>query len=164
MQTTHDHRFDAPVDEVARMLADPAFLHRRARAAGADSEDVVVDGDASGAFTVAIRRTVPASSIPTEFRGFVGRDLQVTYTEAWEGPEPGGRRGTFAVEIAGAPGHMAGELTLLAEEEATTFAARGNVHVTMPLFGAVIERAVADAVDKALTAELAAADAWLAER
>ena len=145
------------------MLADDEFVRRRAAAAGGgdDEGDVWVEGTADTAFSVSIRRVVPASSIPKEFRSLVGSELHVRYTEAWEAPTGDDRVGTFAVEIVGAPGHAAGALGLSPAGDGCDFLATGDVKVSVPLFGAMVERAVKDAVLKGLEAELAAADAWL---
>jgi hypothetical protein len=149
---------------VIGLFADPEFAARRANAAGAQEGEAWVDGTADGEFTVSIRRVVPATSIPAEFRSFVGKDLHVRYTEVWQAPSPAvhDRVGTFAVEIVGAPGHAAGAVGLTAQGESTDFLATGEVKVSIPLFGGMVEKVVVDAVVKGLDQELAAADAWLA--
>ena len=161
MEFTHQHIFGASLDRAVEMLADPDFAHERARASGAADSEAWVDGTANTAFTVSIRRTVPATSIPSEFRSFVGRDLHVRYTEAWQAPSGDDRIGTFAVEIVGAPGHVGGALGLTPQADDCEFLATGEVKVAIPLFGAMVEKAVMDAVLKGLVLELTAADAWL---
>jgi len=161
VEFTHQHMFAASLDQAVRMLADEDFAHERARATGADDGEAWVDGSADTAFTVAIRRTVPATSIPSEFRSFVGKDLHVRYTEVWEPPSGNDRIGTFAVEIVGAPGHVGGALGLTPHGDSTEFLATGEVKVSIPLFGSMVERAVMEAVLKGLTMELALADKWL---
>ncbi len=162
MEFTHQHTFAASLDRAVEMLADPGFARARARASGAEDGEAWVDGTADTAFTVAIRRTVPATSIPSEFRSFVGKDLHVRYTEAWLAPSGDDRVGTFAVEIVGAPGHVGGALGLTAAGDGCEFLATGEVKVGIPLFGAMVEKAVMEAVLKGLALELTAADAWLA--
>jgi hypothetical protein len=144
------------------MLADETFAHRRAAASGTAEGEVWVDGTPATGFTVSIRRVVPATSIPAEFRSFVGNDLHVRYTEVWQAPSEADAIGTFSVEIVGAPGHAAGALGLAPSEAGTDFLATGEIKVTIPLFGGMIERVLADAVIKGLSQELSAADAWLA--
>jgi hypothetical protein len=161
VEFTHQHMFAASLDRVVEMLADEGFAHERARASGAADGEAWVDGTAATAFTVSIRRSVPATSIPSEFRSFVGKDLHVRYTEAWEAPSGDDRIGTFAVEIVGAPGHVGGALGLTPLADGTEFLATGEVKVSIPLFGSIVERAVMDAVLKGLSLELAAADEWL---
>ncbi|SEJ20163.1 DUF2505 domain-containing protein [Demequina mangrovi] len=162
MKITHTHRFSAGVDDVWTMLTSQEFGHARAEAMGTEAHDVDVDAREDGSRAVTLRADVPASSIPSEARGLVGRDLAVTYTEVWEPPTGDDRVGTFAVEIAGAPGHVSGAIGLTPDGAATELLATGDVTAHVPLFGAMIERAVAGAVQKALTAQLESADAWLA--
>lgn len=162
MEITHRHEFAASVPQVMAMFASEEFAQRRARAAGATDAEVVVDGDANGDFTVSIRRIVPSSSIPAEFRSFVGSDLTVRYVEAWQAPDGDDRVGTFVVEIVGAPGHARGALGVAPAGDGTEFIATGEVSVNVPLIGGMIERGVAEAVRDGLTKELLAADAWLA--
>lgn len=166
MQITHQHTFHASLDQVVAMLANEQFAAQRASASGATEQDVLVDGEPATGFTVLIRRTVPSSSIPAEFRSFVGKELTVKYTEAWEPPQAdqNDRVGTFAMEIAGAPGHVSGAIGLTPGDGTVDFFATGKVEVSVPLVGAIIERAVAQTMEHGFVAELAAADAWLANR
>ncbi len=162
MKLIHRHHFDAPLARVSAMLEDEEFAQSRAEAMGSAVLEVDVDRRSSGALVVCLRAQVPTSSIPAEFRSFVGRDLTITYTEAWEPLGAADRIGTFAVDVAGAPGHVAGAVGLTADGERTEFLATGDVVAHVPLVGAMIEKAVGGAVERAIAAEMAAADAWLA--
>ena len=168
MRITYEHRFAAPLDDVVAMMGDEDFAASRASASGADKSDVFVDHDADGSFTVVIRRTVPANAIPAEFRAFVGSSIAVRYTEVWSAPEHNGdtadREGTFALEIPGTPGHARGAVVLRPDGDGTAFGLAGDVHAPVPIVGAVVERAIASAIEQALPAEFAAADAWLAAK
>lgn len=166
MRITFEHRFDATLDKVVAMLSDEGFAATRARASGAADCDVLVDRLDDGAFTVVIRRTVPADTIPAELRSLIGGQLTVRYTEAWASAAFNGdlsdREGTFALDIPGAPGHARGAVVLKPDGTGTAFGLAGEVQASVPLFGAVVERTLAEAIEKALPRELAAADEWLA--
>ncbi|WP_291377596.1 DUF2505 domain-containing protein [Demequina sp.] len=166
MKINHEHHFDASIDDVVAMFSNEEFAAKRARATGAEGSDVLVDADEDGAFTVVIRRIIPATTIPAEFRAFVGSQIHVRYTEAWDAPdasrEDGGREGTFAMEIPGTPGHARGVVVLTPAGTGADFEVSGEVQASVPLVGAMVERAVASAIGQALPKELAAADAWLA--
>ncbi|MFV0285481.1 MAG: DUF2505 domain-containing protein [Demequina sp.] len=162
MQITHTHRFHASVEDVMSMLADESFAHVRGATGDAEDGDAVVSGTADGPFHVSIRRTMPSTTIPQEFRSFVGSSLTVKYTEAWQGPAEDGRHATFSVEIMGAPGHASGRLSVTPDGDGSVFQVDGTVSVKVPLFGAMIAQAVSKAVLRGLEAELAEADAWLA--
>ncbi len=163
MRITYQHRFDAPLSRVVTMLQDEDCARARAKAAGAADVDVIVDVLPDGAFTIAVRRTVQSASIPSEFRSLVGSELSVRYTEAWDAPSPGveGREGTFAMEIAGAPGHARGSLVLTPDGDATAFGLAGDVQAPVPLVGPLVEKTVVAAIEASLPRELEAADAWL---
>lgn len=163
MRITYQHRFKAPLDHVVTMLKNEDCARERAKAAGAAGVDVMVDVLPDGAFTVSVRRTVPSASIPAEFRSFVGSELSVRYTEAWDAPSDDveGREGTFAMEIAGAPGHARGSLVLTPDGDATAFGLAGEVQAPVPLVGPMVEKTVVAAIEVSLPRELEAADAWL---
>src|SRR5690554_7891376 len=127
MEFTHLHNFSAPTDAVAALLANPDFVNARGHSLDGASADAIVGDSVEEGFSVSIRRTVPASSIPAEFRSFVGSDLDVRYTEAWEAADGDARDGTFAVEILGSPGHASGKVRMEAEGDITRFAAVGTV-------------------------------------
>ena len=166
MRITYDHHFAAPIDRVVALLSNEEFAKERARAAGAAHADVLIDHFDDGAFTVVIRRSTPADSIPPELRGLVGGQLVARYTEAWAAAEhngdPSDREGTFALEIPGTPGHARGAVVLKPIGDGTAFGLAGEVQATLPLFGALVERTIAEAIERALPLELATADAWLA--
>lgn len=162
MDISHQHDFHASPDAVAALLAREDFAYARSDATGAAHAEPIVDGTPSTGFSVSIRRTVPAASIPAEVRSFVGSDLSVRYSEVWDAAISGERTGTFALEIVGAPGHASGDLWLEPHGDITRFTAQGTVTARVPLVGPMIEKAVGAAVLKALQQELAVADEWLA--
>ncbi len=163
MELAAAHMFKAPLPRVAAMYADEAFARMRGLATGATECDAVVDGDSSGAFSVAIRRVMPTEGLQPEFRPWIGPSITVRYTEAWEPPSDSARHGTFAVEIVGAPARATGTVSLSREGDATAFVLQGTVVAKVPFLGALVTQAVVDAIGQGLDRELAAADDWLAK-
>ncbi|MBD3780047.1 MULTISPECIES: DUF2505 domain-containing protein [unclassified Cellulomonas] len=144
------------------MLADPDYVRAKVRASGADDLHVDVTPGDAGAFTVTTRRALPTDLIPPNIRAFVGSTLEVRQAEAWEGPqEDGARRGTVAVEIAGAPVRLTGTVALTGGPGGSTITYEGELKAHVPLFGATVEQAAAGAVRGALEAEEAVARAWV---
>ncbi|MFW2513098.1 DUF2505 domain-containing protein [Demequina sp. SO4-13] len=164
MDISHSHDFHASPDDISALFADESFARARSDASGAAHSDAIVDGTPATGFSVSIRQSVPASSIPSEVRPFVGSELNVRFTEVWDPATAGARTGTFAVEIVGTPGHASGSLRLDPHGDITQFTVDGAVSVRVPLVGPMIEKAVATAVIKALREELVTADEWLARR
>lgn len=157
-------QYDATVERVAAMLADPAFVEAKVRASGATAQQVDVVGTSDEPFTVTTRRQMPTTSIPSQFRSFVGASLEVRQVEAWEGPESGARRGTVVVEITGAPVRLTGTMHLgPGSDGGTAHRYEGELKASIPLFGAAVEEALATAVREAIAAEERVATGWLAD-
>ena len=156
-----DHSFKAPLDRVVAMYANEEFADERGRATGASECDTVVDGDASTAFTVAIRRILQTEGIQPEFKPFIGSSITVRYSEAWEPPDNDLREGTFAIDIVGVPARAAGTLTLVSKGDTTDFSLRGTVSAHVPFLAGLVTQAIIDSVATSLDKELTAADAWL---
>ncbi|GAA1710677.1 DUF2505 domain-containing protein [Isoptericola hypogeus] len=166
MHLTVELTYAADADEVVAMLADEAFVRWRAtRTAGGTVEQVDVSGSPGEGFTIAVRRTLPTDLIPTQVRPFVGDRLEVRQAEAWEPAtgSGGGRVGTVALEIAGAPVRVTGTVAI---EPLPGGGCRqvydGVVRASVPLFGAVVAEAAAHAVRSTLEAEGEAGREWLA--
>ncbi len=154
-------QFDAGPDRVTEMLADRAFVEAVADATGATSHQVDVAADPDGSFTATTRRQMPTTDIPAQFRSVVGSTLEVLQVDAWEAPDEEGRRGTVVVEITGAPVRVTGTLRLTSAGGVTTRRADAEIKASIPLFGAAVESAVADALREAVAAEERIAKDWL---
>jgi len=141
---------------VARLLADPDLARDAISASGAVCEHVAVVGDADGPFTVTTLRALPAEQVPAAVRGFVGSRLQVRQVEMWDAPDDEhARAGTVTVEVVGAPVRLDARGTLVAHggaAAATAVRYDGELRAAVPLFGAVVEQTVAQAVREALVA------------
>jgi len=155
--------YPATVPASAAMLADEGFLQRRLAAAGASESriDVARDGDA---FTVSMATRLPTDDVPASFRSFVGASLEVRIVEAWEAPlATGERRGTIAVDIAGAPVAVSGHMRLVTDGAGARHDVRGEVRASVPLFGRAIEEAASSAVQSVLTGQERVAREHLAD-
>lgn len=166
MHLTVELTYPASVEDVVAMLADESFVRWRAQrstGSGGTVEQADVTGTAEAGFTVAVRRTLPTDLIPAQVRPFVGGQLEVRQAEAWEAPTGPRRVGTVALEITGAPVRVTGTVAL---EPLPEGGARqvydGEVRASVPLFGAVVAQAAADAVRSTLEAEGRAGREWLA--
>lgn len=147
----------------AVMLADPVYVRAKVRASGAEEIALDVTPGDGDAFTVTTRRSLPTDLIPPNVRAFVGARLEVRQVEAWEGPSAdGGRRGTVAVEIAGAPVRLTGTVTLSGDASSSTIVYDGELKASVPLFASAVEEAAATAVRSALEAEQGVAREWVA--
>ena len=166
MHLTVELTYPASVDDVVGMLADESFVRWRAQrsAGGGTVEQADVTGSPEAGFTVAVRRTLPTDMIPAQVRPFVGAQLEVRQAEAWEAPTGARRVGTVALEITGAPVRVTGTVALepLPQGGGVRQVYDGEVRASVPLFGAVVAEAAADAVRTTLEAEGRAGREWLA--
>ena len=165
MRTSIDLHFPVPTDAVVQLVNDVEFIRLKAEHVGSRVIQVDVTAGPDGSFTSSVRRTIASDQIPPQVRSFVGNELEIRQTEAWaepmDGPQ-GQRHGTVSVEITGAPVRMTGSILLVPTEGGSVMTYSGEVKSPIPLVGATIEAAAADAIRQALTQEAAYAAVWLA--
>ncbi len=157
MRFVHEMTYDAAPDEVAAMLADPAF-----RTEVCDYQQVldhtVSVSESGGAVVVTVDQVQQARGIPSYAVAFVGDRIEICQRETW-------RSSTAAdvqVTVPGKPARMTGTITLRADGDRTVETVAGEVTVSVPLVGGKIEAVVGDVIRMALDAEHAVAVGWLA--
>lgn len=149
-------RYAAGPDAVAALLADPDFVAEVCAASGAHEWTVDVTGDHHGAFTVVSSRHLPVDQLPEAARRLLGRTLRVRETDRWQAPDAAGvRSGTVELDIPGAPVRARATMTLGPEDGPGGAASggasvpggtcsvqvlTGEIHATVPLLGARVER------------------------
>ena len=150
MATTLTHRleYDAPLAEVAAMLADQSFredvcAYQRVLRSRVE---IQVDGDTK---TVLVEQVQPAKGIPGFAKKFVGDEIDIVQREEWSSPDSA----ELHVSIPGKPGDMAGTIRLTESGGRTTETVDVRIKVNIPLVGGKIEGLIADLLRKALEAE-----------
>ena len=153
---THDLTYDAPLSEVAAMLADPAF-----RKAVCDRQQVlrseVSVRDADGARHVTIDQVQAARGLPSFATKLVGDEIHIVQSETWRTDE----HGDIEVTIPGKPGDMKGTAVLTESGGATTETVDLTVKVSIPLVGGKIEGLIGDLLLRALKTENVVGREWL---
>jgi hypothetical protein len=155
----HELSYPAPLTEVAAMLADPAFREAVCDYQGVLRADVTVEQDGAGT-RVRIDQVQAAQGIPSFAAKFVGDEIHIVQTETWASAD----RGELEVTIPGKPGHMTGTATLVESDGTTTETVAFEVKVAIPLVGGKLEGLIGDLLVKALKAENAVGQQWLARR
>jgi hypothetical protein len=145
---THETTYDAPLDAVAAMIADPDYRERVSRAQGATRTSVEIDGSGVG-MSVLVDQVQPAEGLPGFAKKFVGDEINIVAREQWTAID----RADLHVTIPGKPGEMTGTLTLSESGGVTTYTADVAIKVNIPLVGGKIESLIADMLRKALLAE-----------
>lgn len=147
---SHAQTYDAPMADVAAMLADPAFRERVCEAQGVLRHSVSVEGAAAtGDLEVTIDQVQAASGVPSFAKKFVGDEINIVHTESWSSPESGALR----MSIPGKPGEMSGTLRLTESGGTTTEGIELDIKVAIPLLGGKIEGLIADLLLKAFRVE-----------
>lgn len=149
--------------EVFAMLANEDFQNRKCMATGALRHTVSVTAQGDRTILVSTR-DLPSDRFPHFVRSMVGDTLNVTETQGW-GPseDDGTRHGTLTVEIAGAPVHLHGTLSLKPEGPGTVEIIEGDLKASIPFLGGKVEEAAAPAIQSAIRVEGETGAVWLAE-
>ena len=155
----HELTYDAPMAEVAEMLADASFREEVCEFQGVKRAMVSIDSDDNG-MEVTIDQVQAAQGIPSFARKFVGDEINIVQKEAWSSPTAA----AVNVEIPGKPGEMHGTVSISEDETGTTENVRMDVKVGIPLVGGKIEGLIAELLTKALRAENHVGRQWLADR
>jgi uncharacterized protein YndB with AHSA1/START domain len=154
---TYEMAYDAPVEAVAAMLADPAFREEVCRSQGVTKVDVTVDvqGDAK---TVRIDQWQPTQGMPSFARKIVGDETNIVQEESWTSQG----HGDITVTIPGKPGDMSGTAVLSPTGDGGTLeSVEMTVKVKIPLVAGKLEGLIGDLLLKALKAEYKAGRAYL---
>ncbi len=145
---THRLEYDAPLADVAAMLADQAFREEVCTYQNVvrSKVEIDVDGDTR---TVVVDQVQPAKGIPGFAKRFVGDEINIVQRETWSSPEAA----DLHVTIPGKPGEMTGTITLVESGGTTTETVDVRIKVNIPLVGGKIEDLIASLLRKALVAE-----------
>jgi hypothetical protein len=144
----HQLTYDAPMADVAEMLADPSFREEVCDFQGVKRAMVTIDSDDNG-MEVTIDQVQAAQGIPSFAKKFVGDEINIVQQESWASPT----EGDIKVTIPGKPGEMTGTARLAESGGVTTETVEMTVKVNIPLVGGRIEGLIADMLLKALKAE-----------
>ena len=152
----HDLTYDAPMADVAAMLADPAFREEVCDEQRVLRRMVTIDPDEDG-MEVTIDQVQAASGIPSFAKKFVGDEINIVQQETWHTATAGDIR----VTIPGKPGEMKGTARLTRSGGLTTETVDLDISVNIPLVGGKIEGLISDLLLKALKVENRVGRAYL---
>jgi hypothetical protein len=144
--------YDAPVETVAAMLADPAFREQVCALQGVTKVDVTVtqpyEGDAEAKHVV-IDQWQPTQGLPSIATKIVGDETNIVQDEKWTSPT----HGDITVTIPGKPGEMTGTADLTETGGTTVEKVELTIKVKIPVVGGKLEGIIGDLLLKALKAE-----------
>ncbi len=154
---THDLTYDAPMADVAAMLADPAFRQEVCEHQRVLRHEVDITGAGEG-MRVRVEQVQAAAGLPSFATRIVGDEIRIVQSEVWTAAD----HGDLVVEIPGKPGEMTGTATLRESGGVTTETVDLTVRVAIPLVGGKLEGLIADLLLKALKAENTVGRTYLA--
>jgi hypothetical protein len=144
----HETTYDASLDAVAAMLADPAYREEVAAAQSSMRTTVEIDGSGAG-MSVLVDQLQPAEGLPGFAKKFVGHEINIVQREEWTALD----RADLQVTIPGKPGEMTGSVTLAESDGTTTYTVDVAIKVSIPLVGGKVEGLIGDMLRKALVVE-----------
>jgi len=153
---SHELTYDAPLTDVAAMLADPAFREKVCDAQHALSRSVKITGTTESG-SVAIDYSQKAAGIPPFAQKIVGDTIEIVQREQWSN-----HRAALEITIPGKPGDMTGAITLTEADGITVERISVEIRVNVPLFGSKVERLIEEILVRALKKENQVGREWLA--
>ena len=151
-------KYDAPLADVAAMLADPAFREAVCVATKATRHSVTVDGVQGDPMKVVIEYAQPTERVPGFAKKFVGSEVDIRQEETWTSLE----HADVHVTIPGKPGEMVGTAVLAEKDGVTTETVTLDITVRIPLVAGKIEGLIGKILGSALRAENRTGIDWLA--
>ena len=155
-RVTHRMTYDAPLTDVAAMLADADFRRAVCDRLGVLRSEVTVVPRGAG-MDVTIEQVQPANGIPSFARKFVGDEIEIVQSESWDASDSA----DITVTIPGKPGEMSGTAALVESGGATTETVDLTVKVGIPLVGGKLEGLIGDLLLRALRTEEEVGREWL---
>lgn len=145
---THEMVYDAPVEAVTAMLADPAFRDEVCRYQGVLRQEVTIEPVGEGQH-VTIDQWQSTAGVPSFAKKIVGDETNIVQKEIWTTPV----LGDITVEIPGKPGDITGTARVEEKGGRTVETVDLTIKVGIPLVGGKIEGLLSDLLLKALKAE-----------
>ncbi len=157
MKVQYDKDVLADPTGIFSVLTNEDFLRGYA-SAGAVEFDVDVH-HADGVTTTRVCRTLPTAMMPAVARRFVGSHIEVVELVSWSRVRPETWHGDAAVDIAvsGRDARFRGRTALEPATGGARYSLTGDVVIKLPLVGGTVERLAADALLKAVDAQVLAA-------
>lgn len=162
MGVSDSHTYGASIEAVQAMFADEAFIRAKYEGMGHRDVDITECTRTDDGLTIRSTRVVEV-----DLPGFAKRVMKPVNTmsqvDTWTSDGTGGWKGTFDVDVQGAPVHISGTMTLTPGEGTCVHGVTMTTDVKVPLVGGKLrDWAEKNDVPKTLAAEFAAADDWIA--
>lgn len=145
VSSTHESPGD--VERVVAILTSAQWPATKAQALNDGSRVVERTERPDGGVRLVQSRELPKGA-PGFLTKFLPADGRVVQTDDWGPAEGGVRRGTWSVEIPGAPATLGGTLLLEPTATGSRYVIAGEAKVPIPLIGGKAERFISEMVSK----------------
>lgn len=150
-----DLTYDAPLQRVTAMLADPAFREQVCDAQKATSRSVASTGIPG---RIDVTMTQPTQGVPAFAQKLVGTEVKIERHETWSSPAAA----TLTIGAGVSAARINGTFALFEEAGRTTQAVRLSIDVKLPLVGGRLESLVQDLMSTAFAKEQRVGQRYLA--
>ena len=138
----------APVDEVFALLTSEQWAKTKRERFQDGTELLRREERSDGGILVEVSRELP-SGVPGFLQKFLPKDGRIRETFDWHAPAGDGtRRGTWRVDIAGAPAKLGGTMRLEPGAAGSRYTIEGDAKVSVPLIGGKAESFIGEMVVK----------------
>ena len=140
------HESAAPVDDVFDLLTSERWAQTKRERFHDGTELVRREERPDGGVLVEVSRELPGG-VPGFLERFLPKDGRVRETFDWQPPVGDGtRRGTWKVDIAGAPARLGGTMRLEPTAAGSRYTIEGDAKVSVPVVGGRAESFIGDMV------------------
>lgn len=146
------HQYARDVDTVFGLFHDPDFMKVKYEGIGARNIEVLECAGSGGRYTVKVKREVPAD-VPSLLKKFLNPWNTIVQSETWEGKPGGPYRCKLAIEIAGVPVSMNGDMELRTQDGGCVNDVHLEVKCGIPLIGSKLADFVGGDAERATQAE-----------
>ena len=143
----------AQVDEVFGLLTSEQWAQTKRERFRDGTQLLRREERGDGGVLVEVSRELPAG-VPGFLERFLPKDGRIRETFDWQAATGDGtRRGTWRVDIAGAPAKLGGTMRLEPRADGSRYTIEGDAKVSVPLIGGKAESFIAEMVMKLAAAE-----------
>ena len=143
----------ADVETAFAAMSGPGWAERKAEVLRDGSKVVRHEQRADGGVLLAVSRELP-DGVPGYLERFLPADGRVVHTDDWGPSQPdGSRRGTWRVDLPGAPAKVGGEMRFEPAGSGSTYVIDGAAKVSVPLIGGKAEKFLIELIGKLMVKE-----------
>lgn len=141
MQIEESTTLAATPEQVVQLMCTESFQAEKAAKLNTTAFTFTTNRTDAGTEVVTTRASV-SDAMPEFLKALAAKNLVTTETEVWGSPRDNEHRGTFSVDVAGAPVKLRGEVVAQPSDggNSTTLTFRGEWRSTVPMFRSQIEQ------------------------